>query len=193
MPVAAPIGILLAQSPRMDGRDWLGVTSEQALKFFFEHLRDVTDDFEPPTSELLYNASVLAHFATTSTDSRETFPAAPASLGKIFELFVLDRSQHADAEIMEAAASQCLLMTGFFQDQQRRRHHVDWYASLGTAFYQRAAEQARDRSRSRMMQTMAHRFDFWRSQQHRLAHELHDLARLIAPPPAPPPAPPFVM
>ena len=167
----------------MDTGDWLAVTNQQTLKFFFEHLRDVTDDMEPPTNELLYNASVLAHFATTSTASADTFPAAPTSLDTIFELFVLDRSQHADSGIMEAAASQCLLLTGFFQDQQRRRHQVDWYASLGMAFYMRAADCGRDRARSKMMETMARRFGFWRSSQHRLAHELHDLARLITPPP----------
>jgi hypothetical protein len=177
-------GTLFAQVSGMETNDWLGVTNDQALKFFFEHLRDVTDDQEPPRDELLYNASVLAHFATTSTASSDAFPASPAALDTIFELFVLDRSQHTDAGIMEAAASQCLLLTGFFQDQQRRRHHVDWYASLGTAFYLRAAAHSRDRSRSRMMETMAHRFGFWRSQQHRLAHELHDQARMIAVPPA---------
>jgi hypothetical protein len=177
----------------MESGDWLGVTGDQAFKFFYEHLRDLTDDEDPPTSELLYNASVLAHFATTSTASRDTFPAAPSSLTSIFELFVLDRSQHADPEIMEAAASQCLLLTGFFQDQQRRRHQVEWYASLGMAFYLRAAEQGHDRSRSNMMQTMARRFGFWRSQQYRLAHELHDLARLIGPPRTDPPAGPALV
>ena len=170
----------------MEAHPWLAVSQGQALRFFFEHLRDVTEDSGAPHPELLYNASVLAHFATTSTSSAE-FPNAPASLGHVFDLFVLDRSQHVDPEIMEAAASQCLLLTGFFQDQQRRRHQVDWYASLGTAFYLRAAEQSGDRSRSKMMQTMARRFGFWRSQQHRLAHELHDLARLISPPRDPPP------
>ena len=53
----------------MDTWDSLAVTHHQALRFFFERLRDVTDDADPPTAELLYNASVLAHFATTSTAS----------------------------------------------------------------------------------------------------------------------------
>jgi hypothetical protein len=38
----------------------------------------------------------------------------------------LDRSQHADPGLMEAAAAQCLFLTGFFGDQQRRRHNVRW-------------------------------------------------------------------
>ena len=94
----------------MDMGEWLGVTNRQALQFFFEHLKGVTDDDAPPASELLYNASVLAHFASTSTSSRDAFPASPASLLTVFDVYVLDRSQHVDPEIMEAAGAQCLLL-----------------------------------------------------------------------------------
>jgi len=45
----------------------LGVTDQEAFQFFLEHLRELTDVAEPPANELFYNASVLAHFATTST------------------------------------------------------------------------------------------------------------------------------
>ncbi len=160
----------------MESADWLGVTNEQAFQFFLEHLRELTDPAEPPANELLYNASVLAHFATTSTVARETFPACPASLSTVFDQFVMDRSQHAAPDIMEAAAAQCLMLTGFFQDQQKRRYPIAWYAGLGMAFYMRAARAGRDRTRSRLMETMSRRFEFWRLQQHRLAVELRDEA-----------------
>jgi hypothetical protein len=159
--------------------NWLGVTSGQALRFFFERLKDVTELEEPPAGELLYNASVLAHFATTSVASEAQFPPSPVDLTAVFDLYVLDRSQHRDPEILEAGASQCLLLTGFFQDQQQRRHSVDWYASLGAAFYQRAAETGRDRTRSDMMDRMARHFGFWRRRQHRLAQELREAPRLV--------------
>lgn len=162
----------------MDTRPWLAVTHGQALRFFFEHLRDVSEESGAPEPELLYNASVLAHFATTSTAAAE-FPSAPSTLSTVFDLFVLDRSQHVDPEIMEAAASQCLLLTGFFGAQLRRRHNLDWYATLGAGFYDQAAHAATDRSRARMMHTMALRFSFWRHQQARLAKELHDRPKLI--------------
>ena len=102
----------------MDMRQLLAVTNREALQFFYEHLRDLPD--RPPTipqSELLYNASVLAHFASTSTASGDAFPPTPANLSTVFDVFVLDRSQHQDAEIMEAAAAQCLVLTGFFADE----------------------------------------------------------------------------
>ena len=159
--------------------DWLAVSNAQALRFFFERLKDVTDSEEPSTEELLYNASVLAHFATTSTRSAPTFPSTPTDLTMMFDLFVLDRSQHADPEIMEAAASQCLLLTGFFGDQMKGRHNLGWYSSLGAGFYDSAAYHQADRSRARMMVKMATRFEFWRRQQSRLSRELHNVRLLI--------------
>jgi hypothetical protein len=161
----------------MDTHSWLEVNSRQAFQFFFEHLRDVTATAASRTDELLYNASILAHFATTSTGSQDTWPATPASLTTVFDLFIMDRSMTRDPEVMEIAGAQCLLLTGFFQDQQRRRHQVDWYADLGMAFYASAASISRERSRARLMETMARRFDFWRGQQHRLARELRDEAQ----------------
>jgi hypothetical protein len=158
---------------------FLAVSQAHALRFFFEHLRDL-NEHQASERELLYNASVLAHFATTSAGSAD-FPAAPSTLESVFRLFVMDQSQHSDPAIMEAAASQCLLLTGFFGNQLRGRHNVDWYASLGAGFYVRAAERTRDASRADMMRTMATRFPFWRHQQARLAHELHDRALLLRP------------
>jgi hypothetical protein len=159
--------------------DWLAVTSGQTLRFFFERLKDVSGEVDASSNELLYNASVLAHFASTSTASADVFPATPASLSTVFDLFVLDRSHHADPELAEAAAAQCLLLTGFFQDQLRRRHNVEWYSSLGAGFYEAAAQYATERSRARMMMTMARKFELWRARQHRLATELRDEPRLL--------------
>jgi hypothetical protein len=157
----------------------LSVTTAQTLQFFYEHLKDVAEHDDAPPNELLYNASVLAHFATTSVHSASVFPASPSNLSAVFDLYVLDRNQVHDPDLLEAAASQCLLMTGFFQEQQRRRYNVEWYAALGAGFFFEAARAGNDASRSRMMRTMALRFDYWRRQQCRLAHELRDLPRLV--------------
>ncbi len=161
-------------------RNWLAVTNGQALRFFFERLKELTPADGAPVSELLYNASVLAHFATTSTGSAGTFPPSPTSLTTVLDVFVLDSSQHADPEIMEAAGSQCLLLTGFFADQLRQRHNLRWYASLGADFYDQAAHLGRDRQRSKMMESMAGRFGYWRRQQSRLARELRESAESLS-------------
>ena len=102
------------------------------------------------------------------------------ALDTVFDVFVLDRSQHNDPELMEAAASQCLILTGFFGGQLRRRHNVEWYASLGASFYDQAAHFSRDRDRARMMSGMAAHFEFWRRQQARLARELREQPLLVS-------------
>jgi hypothetical protein len=162
----------------MDGHPWLAVTQGHALRFFFEHLRDVTDVHPVPEPELLYNASMLAHFATTSAASTE-FPGTPVTLDNVFSLFVMDRSQHDDPEIMEAAAAQCLLLTGFFGAQLCDRHNVNWFASLGAGFFGQAARRQADPTRARMMRSMAAHFSFWRRKQAKLARELHDRPLLV--------------
>jgi len=164
----------------MDIRTWLAVSNRQALRFFFERLKDVTPPDGVPVSELLYNASVLAHFATTSTAATDTFPPSPSSLTAVLDVFVLDRSQHVSPDILEAAASQCLLLTGFFGDQQRHRHNLKWYAAMGAGFYDQAAQLGRDRQRSQMMEVMAGRFGFWRRQQRRLARELRETGQSLS-------------
>ena len=172
----------------METRELLGVTNQQALQFFYEHLLDVTDESEPPRDELLYNASVLAHFATTSVASDDTYPPCPAGLSTVFDLYIVDRAPWPrDPAIVEAAASQCLLLTGFFQEQQRQRHQVEWYAELGRAFFARAARMNVDARRARLLMMMARRFAFWREQQRRLAVELREAPLLIARDPATPP------
>jgi hypothetical protein len=164
----------------VETKELLGVTSQQALRFFYEHLLDVTDESAPPRDELLYNASVLAHFATTSIVAEDAFPACPAGLSTVFELYVMGGTPLPhDPEIVEAAASQCLLLTGFFQDQQKGRHQIDWYATLGSAFFARAARLSQDPRRARLLMVMARRFLFWREQQHRLAIELREAPMLI--------------
>src|SRR4051812_17415922 len=102
-----------SHSPREDAMSstdpWLAVNAAQTLRFFFERLRDVVEEEgeRPPENELLYNASVLAHFASTSTASTNTFPPSPDGLTTVFNLYVLDQSQHSDPDILEAAAAQC--------------------------------------------------------------------------------------
>ncbi len=163
----------------MFNREWLAVGGSQALRFFFERLRDVSEDSGAPQGELLYNASLLAHYASSSTTSTEHFPRSPSGLTTVFDVFVMDRSGQMDPDLMEAAASQCLLLTGFFSRQLRRRHNLAWYAALGAGYFRLAAERAADRERARMMRVMSGRFDFWRYQQDRLARELQDQPFLL--------------
>src|SRR4051812_38851772 len=101
-----PLDRLLSSDPR------------ETLQFFFSGLRDVTSGEPIDEGEVLYNASVLAHFASTSTHTTGSLPT-PTSLSDVFDRFIIDTSWRDDPELLELAAGQCLLLTGFFADQLR--------------------------------------------------------------------------
>ena len=133
-------------------RELLAVDERRTLEFFVTGLQDVCDG-GVDRQELLYNASVLAHYALVSTQSTTDIPA-PATLLSVFEQFVLDDTVSGDGQILETAGAQCLLLAGFFEDQARRRHNIQWYASLGASFFSRAA--ACERSARKAGQAIAH-------------------------------------
>jgi hypothetical protein len=80
--------------------------------------------------------------------------------------------------MMETAGAQCLLLAGFFQDQMRDRHNLRWYATLGSAFYSRAAAHSRSRH-AEVMSAMAQHFEPWRQAHARLSRELRDQPYLL--------------
>src|SRR3979411_429063 len=108
----------------------LATDERRALEFFVVGLRDVS---EPTVDrrELLYNASVLAHYAQVSTQADVEWPA-PANLSVLFDHFVSDTTLLRDSMMMEVAGAQCLMMAGFFEDQMRPRHNIPRYSGLGT-------------------------------------------------------------
>ena len=155
-----PLGELLATDHR------------QALEFFVLGLQDVSE----PTvdrQELLYNASVLAHYAQVSTQADVDWPA-PANLSVVFDHFVSDRTLLHDSLMMETAGAQCLLLAGFFEDQMRGRHSIRWYTELGAGFFSRAAVQEQSPDKARLLDTIARRFEPWRQCHARLSRELRD-------------------
>jgi hypothetical protein len=161
-------------------RELIATNQRRALEFFFLALRDLCDA-TVDQQELLYNASILAHFAQVSTRATEDLPT-PADLGAVFDLFVLDTTVRHDGALMEAAAGQCLLLTGFFEDQMRQRYNVRWYAELGAEFFRRAARCEPTARKVHLLHTLARRFESWRQIHARLSRELRDQAYLIASP-----------
>jgi hypothetical protein len=59
-----------------DLRILLATDHRQTLEFFFVHLQDVTEP-SVDRQELLYNASVLAHYAQVSTCAISRSPTIP--------------------------------------------------------------------------------------------------------------------
>ena len=154
----------------------LAVGHRQTLEFFVVGLRDVSEP-SVDRDELLYNASVLAHYAQVSRYTDDDLPT-PADLGEVFDHFVTDNMLMRDPEMMEAAGAQCLLLTGFFETQMRRRHNIRWYIQLGANFFRRAAMHEPAAKKARLLSTIGGHFELWRERHARLSRELGDRADL---------------
>ena len=161
-----PLGELLATDQR------------QALEFFTLRLKDLSGP-AVDREELLYTASVLAHHALISTQA-DLELSAPANLSAVFDHFVLDRSLSRDSPMMETAGAQCLVLSGFFEDQMRRRHNIHWYAELGAGFFRRAAEHGQSPRKGRLLHAIAGRFETWRQRCARLSRDLRDQPYLLS-------------
>ncbi len=151
-------------------RELLAVDERKTLEFFFLGLKDVSEA-DVDRQELLYNASVLAHYAQVSTHADFDFPT-PTALGDVFDHFVGTPGPPIDADMLETAGSHCLLMAGFFEDQMKHRHNVRWYARLGASFYFRAAQHEPVAERARFLDTLGRHFEAWRVRHARLSREL---------------------
>ena len=158
-------------------RELLAVDERRALEFFVTGLKDVCED-HVDVDQLLYNASVLAHYALVSTESHTDWPA-PTSLATVFDQFVQEPDAFASGSVMEEAGAQCLLMSGFFEHQMRGRHNVRWYAELGAAFFMRAAARSHSLQRSRFLGSLAEHFEPWRRRHARLSRELRNTPYLL--------------
>lgn len=165
-------------------RELLASDHRQTLEFFVMGLQDVSED-TVDRQELLYNASVLAHYAQLSTCADDEL-SAPADLGAVFDHFVADTMLRDDSLMMETAGAQCLMLAGFFEDQMRRRYNIRWYSDLGASFFRRAAVLEQSAQKARLLTTLAMRFELWRRRHARLSRELRDLPYLLAPPQRPP-------
>jgi hypothetical protein len=159
-------------------------TERQALEFFVVGLKDVSEG-PLDTRELLYNASVLAHYAQVSTAAGLDVPA-PRSLVDVFDQFVWDRSVQQDSTLLETAGAQCLLLAGFFESQMRRRHNIRWYAELGAGYFRRAALLEPSHRKADLLDTLGRHFEPWRVRYARLSRELQQQRYVITPPPAEP-------
>jgi hypothetical protein len=164
-------------------RELLATDHRQALEFFFQRLRDVSGP-DVDRQELLYNASVLAHYAQVSTQA-EFELGAPANLSAVFDYFVFDTTLPDDTEILETVGVQCLVLTGFFEDQMRRRHNIRWYAEIGATFLSRAAVREPSPHKAQLLDAIARRFEAWRRRHARLSRDLRDQPFLLTPPKPP--------
>ena len=158
------------------------VSHKQTLKFFAERFQEISD--EPLEKvELMYNASLHAHYSQVSTFSETEFPMLQ-NLSVLFDKFVYDTSMQRDAKMMETAAAQCLIFSGFFEAQQGRRHNIKWYAQIGQGFYEKAAGLSASKQEAQLFHLMNYKFEWWRKKHFELSQDFRERPYLLRLPPA---------
>jgi hypothetical protein len=136
-----------------------GVTEEGALNFWASHLHETIGSeqwSQIRDSTGVYLASVLGHFCLQSVDRMEILSPdySPsdvefrqfADLTQIAELMMRQLTSAKNPLWMESAGAHILLYAGFFQDQNKNRHNIEFYSTMGRECYLMAAAGKRERT-----------------------------------------------
>jgi len=150
-----------------DFEDLYGVTDERALNFWASHLHEQMGSKQwsrISDSTGVYLASVLGHFCLQSMDRTEVLSPdySPsdrefrqfADLTQIAEFMMTQLTAGREPLWMESAGAHILLYAGFFQSQNKHRHNIEFFSSLGRECYLMAAVGKRERT----MKLMAKEF-----------------------------------
>jgi hypothetical protein len=135
-----------------------GVTEEGALNFWASNLHETIGSeqwAQISDSTGVYLASVLGHFCLQSVDRTETLSSdySPgdqefrqfADLTQIAELMMQQLTRAKNPLWMESAGAHILLYAGFFQNQNKDRHNIEFYSTMGRECYLMAAVGKRER------------------------------------------------
>jgi hypothetical protein len=172
-----------------DFEDLYGVTEERALNFWASHLREAMGSqrwSQICSSTGVYLASVLGHFCLQPVDrmqalSEDYNPGDQefrqfADLTQIAELMMRQLTSARNPLWMESAGAHILLYAGFFQNQNKSRHNIEFFSTMGRECYLMAAVGKREK----MMKLMAagfHQYLFHLADLHRNLRESRYLIR----------------
>ncbi len=116
--------------------DLFGVDHSRTFNFFLSGLQKIVRG--EPCNQMLYVANVLAHHAQTPRYNSEQ--VVFKDLGEMLSQAVF--VEISDPEILQIYGSHIILLAGFFRDQVRHRHNVEWYDQLGQRFYYQVGQRA---------------------------------------------------
>jgi hypothetical protein len=172
-----------------DFEDLYGVTEEHVLNFWASNLREAIGSklwSQICNSTGVYLASVLGHLCLQSVDRMEILSPdySPSDLEfrrfvdltQIAELMIRQLTSAKNPLWMESAGAHILLYAGFFQSQNKARHNIEFYSTVGRECYLMAAVGKRER----MMKLMAadfNRYLFHLANPHRYLRENRYLIR----------------
>jgi hypothetical protein len=172
-----------------DFEDLYGVTEERALNFWSSHLQDAVGSkrwAQICSSTGVYLASVLGHFCLQPVDRKEALSPdySPgdqefrqfADLTQIAELMMRQLTSARNPLWMESAGAHILLYAGFFQNQNRGRHNIEFFSSLGRECYLMAAVGKREKT-MKLMAAGFHQYLMHLADLHRNLRESRYLIR----------------
>jgi hypothetical protein len=160
----------------------LPVSMERTYNFFAENLRDeVTENVGMGANgdeELVYVASILAHFAQTPRSSNNTGldlvnVPIPADLSEIKHL------DSKDPGLLEVNGSKILILAGFFRNQMKAVHEVEPYDKIGQSIYGLASRHAPTRRKRDLFQGLSITFPFWTKACSNVSRTLYDNQYLL--------------
>ena len=166
-----------------DFENLYGVTQQRALNFWACHLQEAIGSARWARirdSTGVYLASVLGHFSLQSLDRAEVLSPdySPgdgefrqfADLTQIAELMMRQLTSAKNPLWMESAGAHILLYAGFFQNQNKDRHNIAFYSTMGRDCYMMAAVG----KRARTMKLMASGFSQYLAHLANLSQRLHE-------------------
>jgi hypothetical protein len=172
-----------------DFEDLYGVTEERVLNFWASHLHEALGSKQWSRicdSTGVYLASVLGHFCLQSADRMEILSPdySPsdqefrqfADLTQIAELMMRQLTSAKNPLWMESAGAHILLYAGFFQSQNKSRHNIEFYSTMGRECYLMAAVGKRERT-MRLMAADFRQYLFHLANLHRHLRESRYLIR----------------
>jgi hypothetical protein len=166
------------------------IDATRAFNFFSTTLGDVVEQEASGSvsrEEFLYVTSILAHYALVESGNAQYLPI-PGTLRSLHDLFVMNLDTWHDADLMETAAAQTLMLTGYFAGAMRARHNLRTYVGWGRFFFGRAASGTEGKKQS-VLQGMSRHFPLWRGHLEQLHTQLWESRLLLDTPPAAPRAP----
>jgi hypothetical protein len=138
----------------------IAVDSSAALSFFANNLRETVGTKRLREDEVLYVASVLAHYSQTSRSGTMSTPSM-ANLSEVFDNFLLQTVSAPDSEMLEIGGAQVLLFAGFFRDQMSRKHNVRWYDQVGQSLYEKAGQHSKNLRKRELFDRLSQTFPVW--------------------------------
>jgi hypothetical protein len=154
-------------SQDFDFENLYGVTQDRALNFWVCHLQETFGSSrwaQIRDSTGVYLASVMGHFCLQPIDRQEALspdynPGEEefrqfADLTQIAEMMLQQLTSARNPLWMESAGAHILLYAGFFQSQNKHRHNIEFYATMGRDCYRMAAVG----KRAKMMKLIAAEF-----------------------------------